>query len=219
MSAILYDSIARIARHEVNARATAGIGIVTEAYGADSSAKDYAVTVKMRDTGILLPRVPVAVYAAGFAALPAVNDLVVVVFTNGDISAGVVVGRLYSPDLEPPENADGQIVLRLPPGAGEPKINLEMKWDTPTISLKMDSDVAIECVKDKVEIKVGDLKATLTSAGGGRAEIAAGGSTLTMKKDGEIAVSSQGDLKLSGVNIEISAQGNLKIKGTKVDIN
>ncbi|SEL93594.1 hypothetical protein SAMN04489760_10151 [Syntrophus gentianae] len=219
MSAILYDSIARIARHEANARAIAGIGVVTQAYGADSSTKDYAVDVKMRDTGILLPRVPIAVNATGFAALPAVNDLVVVLFVNGDMNGGVVVGRLYSPDLEPPENADGQIVLRLPPGDSDPKINLELKWDPPSLSLKVDSDVAIECVKDKVEVKVGDLKATLTSAGGGRAEIAAGGSTLTLKKDGEISISSQGDLKLSGVNIEIAAQGSMKIKGAKVDIN
>ncbi|OPY13928.1 MAG: Phage-related baseplate assembly protein [Syntrophus sp. PtaB.Bin001] len=219
MSAILYDSIARIARHEVNARAVAGIGIVTQAYGADSSAKDYAVSVKMRDTGILLPRVPIAVDAAGFAALPAVNDLVVVLFVNGDINGGVVVGRLYSPDLEPPENADGQVVLRLPPGQSEPKIDLELKGDTPSLFLKIDKDVFVECLKDKVEIKVGSIKATLTSGGGGRAEIAAGGSTLTLKKDGEVAISSQSDLKLAGVNIEISAQGNLKLKGAKVDIN
>jgi phage baseplate assembly protein gpV len=219
MSAILYDSIARIARHEANARAIAGIGIVTQAYGADSSSKDYAVAVKMRDTGILLPRVPIAVDATGFAALPAVNDLVVVLFVNGDMHGGVVVGRLYSPDLEPPENAKGQIVLRLPPGDSQPKINLVFQGDKPSISLTVDSDVAIECLKDKVEVKCGDIKVTLTSAGGGRAEIAAGGSTLTLKKNGEISISAQGDLKLAGANIEISAQGNLKIKGAKVDIN
>jgi uncharacterized protein involved in type VI secretion and phage assembly len=167
------------------------------ANGADSTPR-LCRDVK-RDTGILLPRVPIAVDAAGFAALPAVSDLVVVLFVNGDINSGVVVGRLYSPDMEPPENADGQIVLRLPPGQSEPKINLEIKGDTPSISLKIDKDVAVECLKDKVEIKVGDIKATLTTgATDGRTGNRCRRIDADAEKDGDISISSQGDLKLAG---------------------
>ena len=93
MSSALYDSVARIARHEVNTRATAGVGRVVDIHPADGALPDHAVTVKMRDSGLVLPRVPVAVGVMGFAAIPAVDDLVVVLYLEGDYNAPVVVGR------------------------------------------------------------------------------------------------------------------------------
>lgn len=219
MSSLLFDSIARIACHEIKTRAVAGIGVVTEAFGANGT-PDYSVTVKMRDSGLVLPKVPVAVDATGFAALPDVDDLVVVLFTNGDLHAGVVVGRLYHPDLQPPKNAEKQIVLRLPAGADEPKLEMEIAPDPASLSLKIKEDVTVECVKDRVEIKVGDMKVALTTGGGGRAEIAAAGSAVTLKADGDITVKSAANLTLEASgNMEIKAAGTLAINGAKVDVN
>jgi phage baseplate assembly protein gpV len=219
MSTLLFNSISRIARHEAHARAIAGIGVVTEAFGANGT-PDYSVTVTMRDSGLVLPKVPIAVDATGFAALPDVNDLVVVLFTNGDLHSGVVVGRLYHPDLNPPKNAEKQIVMRLPAGSDEPKLNLEMAGDPAAVTLKIENDMAIECVKDRIEFKVGDMKVSLTTGGGGRAEIAAAGSTITLKADGDITIKSGANLTLeSAGNMEIKASGTLALKGAKVDIN
>src|SRR5206468_1941148 len=105
MSAVLFDSISRIARHEAQARAVAGIGKVTDVFTANGPQDgDYSVTVQMRDTGLILPKVPVAVGPMGFASIPDVGDLAVVVFMEGDYNAPVVVGRVYQPDIPPPEH-------------------------------------------------------------------------------------------------------------------
>src|SRR5262245_30021442 len=101
MSAALYDSITRIARHEVNGRAFAGVGRVVDVFPANDGQQDHAVSVEMRDSKLVLPRVPIAVDAMGFAAIPAMDELVVILFLEGDHNAPVMIGRLYHPDKNP----------------------------------------------------------------------------------------------------------------------
>lgn len=219
MNTALYESIARIARHEGNARPVAAIGRVVDLFPPSASSPDYAVSVELRDTGLVLPRVPVAVGMMGFAAIPAAEDLVVVLFAEGDYHAPVVVGRLYQPDIAPPEHKDGEMVLRLPPGKSEPDIDLTVVGEKPSITLKLPGDVIVEIVKEKVAIQVGDMKMELRAAGGGAAELAAGGSTITLKKDGDVTISAGGNMKLEANEIEISGSAKVKISGAQVDVN
>lgn len=219
MSSALYDSITRIARHEARAQATAGIGVVTEVHPAGAALKDHAATVKMRDTGLVLPRAAIAVGVLGFAAIPDVDDLVVVVFMDGDVNAPVIVGRLYDPDREPPTHAEEQIVLALPPGAATPELEMIVDGGAPSVKLTLPGDVAIEISDGLVDIVVGDMKLSVTGSGGGRAEVAAGDSKLTMKKNGDIVVTSAGKLKLEGTEVEISGSSKVKISGAQVEIN
>ena len=167
MSSVLFDSISRIARHEANARAVAGIGRVVDVFTAGDGQKDHAVSVEMRASGLVLPRVPIAVGVMGFAAIPTLDDLVVVVFANGDFNAPVVVGRLYHPDLDPPAHANDEIVLRLPAGEAEPKLNLTITSETPTFQLTLPGDVQLQLVEEEIKLAVGEVSATLTAAGGG----------------------------------------------------
>jgi phage baseplate assembly protein gpV len=218
MSSALYDSIARIARHEVRAQAVAGVGVVTEAHPA-AATKEHAATVTMRDTGLVLPRVPIAVGVLGFAAIPAVDDIVVVVFMDGDTNAPVIVGRLYDPEREPPKHAEGELVLALPPGAETPDLELVIDGKAPAVKLTLPGDVLIEIAEGKVSIAVGAMKVEVTGSGGGRAEIAAGGSKLTLKKDGDVVLSSAGKLKLEGTEVEISGSSKVKVSGAQVEIN
>lgn len=219
MSAALYESIARIARHEAAARAVGAVGQVTEIFPADGAAPDHAVSIKLRDSGVLLPRVPVAVGVLGFAAIPAVGDLVVVLFLDGDLNAPVVVGRLYHPDLNPPAHADGEIVLALPPGDDQAKVKLTIVPGTPSVLITLPGDVAIECVEDKAEIRAGELRATVDGSGGGRAEIAAGGSKITLKKDGDITLTTSGTFKIDAAVVDISGSTKITIAGSVVEIN
>ncbi|MBU1054937.1 MAG: hypothetical protein KKC46_14080 [Proteobacteria bacterium] len=219
MTSSLFESISRIARHEAKSQAIAGIGIVVESFPAGDEEPDYAVSVKMRDTGLVLPRVPIATGAMGFAAMPAADDVVVVVFMDGDYHAPVVIGQLYTPSKEPPEHNDDNIVLRLPAGSDEPKLNIEITRAKPSCTLTLSEDVSLEILKDSVAVKVGDINLTLTTAGGGRAEIGAGGSTIVMKKDGNITVTAKTKLVLEAQEIEINGQSQVKISGAKVDIN
>ncbi len=219
MSTALFESIARIARHEASARATAGLGRVVDVFTSSGPQGDHAVTVKMRDSGLVLPRVPVAVGVVGFAAIPAVGDLVLVVFTEGDINAPVVVGRLYNADDPPPEHGEDEIILRLPSGGGEPEFDFKLAAAEPSVTLKLPGDVKIEIAEGKVEIEVGAIRLSADSSGGGRAEVAAGGSSIVIKQDGDVTLTSANKLKLEGTEVEISGSARVKIQGTQVEIN
>jgi len=221
VSSALFDSISRIARHETNARATAGVGKVTDIYPSDGAAADYAATVEMRDSGLILPRVPVAAGVLGAVAIPAVGELVVVVFMDGDYNAPVIVGRLYHPDQNPPQHGAGQIVLALPSGPDDPDLKLEVDGGKPSVKFELPgSEVLIEIVEKKILIQVGEVAVTVQGSGGGRAEIAAGGSKITLKKDGDITISaSAGKLTLEANEIEIAGSSRVKISGAQVEIN
>lgn len=215
----LFSSMSRIARHEAAARPVASVGKVTGIFPNQGAPPDHAVSVQLRDSGIILNRVPVAVGAMGFAAIPAVDDLVVVTFLEGDFHSPVVVGRLYHPAQEAPKHQDGQLVLRLPSGASAPDLQCEITGDPPAVKLTLPGDVVIEVVKEKITLVVGDIKATLDGAGGGRLELAAGSSKITMKKDGDILVKAAGNLKLEATEIEISGQAKVKVSGGVVEMN
>jgi phage baseplate assembly protein gpV len=221
VSAALFESIARIARHEASARAIASAGSVVDIFPHDDAGTDHACSVALRDTGVLLPRVPIAVGALGFCAIPRVGDLVLVVFLDGDVNAPVVVGRLYSGELDPPKHADGELVLQLPPGDADPKLTLKIAQAEPSLRLTLpgDPEMSLQCEAGKAELRVGDMTVTLDGAGGGRAEIAAGSARITIKKDGDIAISSPGNLKLEADQIEISGTSKVKISSTEVEIN
>lgn len=220
MSSALYDSIARIARHEARANAVCGIGVVTDAFANDGSGPpDYAVSVTMRDTQIELPRVPIAVGALGFAAIPAVDDVVIVVFANGDYNAPIVVGRLYHADEQPPTHSDGQLVLGLPPGQSTPDINLVVDGNAPSIDLTLPGDVDLNAADSKVTLTVGKLSITIDASGSGQIQMAAGSSSVTINQDGDIEINAAGDIKLQGTNIDIEASGQVKIQGATVGVN
>ena len=215
----LFDCISRVARHEASARPVASIGLVTSIHPTDSVPPDHAVTVELRESKLVLPRVPVAVGAMGFAAIPAVGELVLVVFSEGDYHAPVVVGRIYTPDLEPPQHKDGQLVLSLPPGAAEPTLNCEVAGQPASVKVTIGSDIAVEWDEEKLVFQSGDLKVSIDGTGGGRVEIAAGGTAMTLKKDGDVSIKSSGKLKLEANEIEIASQSKVKVNGAILELN
>ena len=219
MSRTLYEGVVRIARHEAAARATASVGTVVDLFDAGGDPKDHAVSVKLRDSGLVLPRVPVAVGVMGFAAIPAVGDLVLVVFLDGDFNAPVVVGRIYHPDQDPPGHEREEIVLALPSAADPPDLKLRVKSQEPSIRLTLPGDVSIEIEEGVVGLAVGAMKVRIESGGGGRAQIAAGGSMITLKQDGDVSVKSAGKLTLEGVEVEVSGTSKVKVSGAQVEIN
>ena len=213
----LAEAVARIARHEAAARAVAAVGEVTEAH---SGTTDHAVTVRLRDTDLLLPRVPVAVGVLGYAAIPAVGDLVLVVFGEGDRNAPVVVGRLYHPDVNPPDHADGQIVLALPAGADEPDVRVLVEPGAKKVSIEIGGETRAEITDTEVRLQVADdLAAKLETAGGGRIELSAGGSTLTLKKNGDVTLKAAGKLELSGTEVAVNGTAKVAVKGALVELN
>jgi phage baseplate assembly protein gpV len=208
MTLTLYETLQRIVQEELGRVRTAELAIVQEQYPhADDSDKDnYACTVRLRDSGIVLEQVPVATSRIGCVSVPALNELVLVQFVGGDINAPIITGRLYNDEDRPPVNDDGQAITHLPLGAEDSDaVHIELhSGETRELVFKLGSGIEINVRDDDpvVELKVD----------GGRL-------TLQVDRDGAVALESQGKVELKGNEISIEAQGQLNLKGGTVNIN
>jgi phage baseplate assembly protein gpV len=214
----LFDSIARIARHEVAARPTAAAGRVTAVHGTGAAAPDHAVDVELRDALTLLPRVPIAVGALGAVVTPTVGDLVLVVFAEGDVHGPVVVGRLHHAALPPPAHEAGQVVLALPPGADQPGVAMTLDGGAPSVELTI-GELTISVTDHRVEVASGQLRLRLDAAGTEQAELAVGEATLRLSASGDVSLSTSGALKLEAATVEITGQAKVAVTGGLVEIN
>ncbi|HEX5414786.1 MAG TPA: hypothetical protein VFZ25_03910 [Chloroflexota bacterium] len=222
------QTIRDIARFELEQRWTTALGIVKSVHGNDGTEKRYACTVELRDTRIVLPKVPIATGLIGTAALPREKDLVVVVFVGGDLHEAVIVGRLYTDDVDPPENGSGDLVAVLPGDEVSSEKRIEFKVATPgdgtrdiTLSLDGPVKVFLEIKDDGVTIQTTDasIKLSQSSASDGQAEIKVGGSKITLTQSGDVTVEAIGTLKLHGSQVEIDGDASVKIAGTTIDLN
>ena len=203
MTLTLFESIQRIVQDELQRVRTAELAVVQEQHPADPD--NYACTVVLRDSGIVLRNVPVATSRIGAVAIPAVGELVLVQFVGGDVNAPVIVGRLYNDRDRPPENEDGRAVLHLPLGAA----------DGDAVHVELKSGATRE-----LSIKLGDGLTFVLRDDDPVVEIDAGGQAkVTIERDGTVAVKSSGKLELKASEIKVEAQGKLTLKGATVNIN
>lgn len=216
MNVDLLPDLRRLIREEVQALRSAELAIVQDQHphGSDGDTDNYAVTVRLRDTGIVLSHVPVATGRLGMVAIPPVGALVLVQFIAGDIHAPVVTGTFYTDEDRPPVNADGQVIWSLPASAGpSDAVRLEVSSaDQRAIVLKVGDAVTVE-LKDHdpaVSIDVGG-NAQLTIESDGTVTINSA-QALTVKASSELTVESQG-------NMELKAAGTMTIKGSVINLN
>lgn len=211
----LFDTIRRIVQEELGRVRTAELAIVQEQhpYSGEGSEENYACTVRLRDSGIVLRKVPVSTQMIGMASIPAIDDLVLVHFLGADLNAPIITGRLYNDQDRPPAHEDGQLVLHLPPGA-DPQEALQLKIQSGEkleVQLTLGERLHLVMRDDDpvVELSVADGKATL--------QIDADGAT-TLQSQGALTLKS-GTIALEGDSIAIEAAGELKLKGGTVNIN
>jgi len=204
----LFESIQRIVRDELAQVRTSELAVVEEQHphASDSDTDNYACTVALRDSGIVLEQVPVATGRIGTASIPAVGELVLVHFLNGDINSPVIVGRLYNDEDRPPPNDDGQAIWHLPNGASDDDaVHLEVHSNgSRKARVKVGSALVLDLQDDDIVIGI--------DVGGGNA-------SLRMKKDGTIEIKGK-DIKLEAdSDLDIKASGTLTLKGSTVNIN
>ncbi len=208
MTFTLYETIQKIVRQEIAKVRTAELAIVEEQHPhADASDKDnYACTVRLRDSGIVLKQVPVATSRIGTASIPEVGNLVLVQFVGGDIQSPIITGRLYNDEDRPPPNDDGQAILHLPLDAADSDaVHMELhSGDRRELVMKLGDGVTLNIRDDDpvVELSVDSGKATITVA-----------------RDGAVTLESNGKVQIKGNEIAIEAQGQLNLKGATVNIN
>lgn len=215
MSAELYETLRGIVRSELEALRTAELAVVQEQHPheSDGDADNYACTVVLRDSGLVLRRVPVATGRAGVVSIPDVGELVLVQFLHGDLNAPVIVGSLYNDEDRPPVNSDGQAILHLPLGAGDADaVHLEASSvDRRELLVRVGGALELRLTDDDPVVQL--------DVGGGKA-------TLTIDSDGSVTLASNADLTLEGNSVTISgnqiaieATGTVDVSGAAINLN
>jgi len=221
----IVQTVRGIARDEAAKRWYPAFGIVKSIHGGT---REHACTVQLRETGIVLPSVPIATGLIGTAALPREGDLVLVVFAAGDLHAPVVVGRLYDDKVDPPDHAPGELIAFLPGGETDDSKGLQVKLQTPgdgsralTVTLGGSVEVELELSDNAIKLKTQDAKLELTQSGSsdGKAKLEVGGSSLTIEQSGDISIKASGKLSLKATQIEINGDATVKVAGQTIDLN
>lgn len=218
MNDVLYDAVSRIARHEADSRSWATIGVVDEVHRDLLVADDHAVSVRLRDSGVVVPRLPVAVGALGFAATPAVGDAVVVLFADGDPHGGVVVGRLYNRDVPPPPHGDGQLVLQLPAGSPSPDLDVLADPATPELTLHV-GGTTIEITGRSATLTIGDAELVVDGGSPASVSCTVGQASLVIGANGDVALEAATTLELKATEVLIEGSARVSVSGGVVEVN
>ena len=208
LRAIVRDEMARVRAPE--------LGVVTQAFprDADGNKSNHQVNLRLRESGVELQRVPVAVSRLGLSALPREGDLVLVSFVGGDLNAPIAVGCLYDDEAHPPVAQLGEVVYQPPEDeeSGVRRFHLELKnGSTITVddeSLKVTlGDTALEVTKD------GDV--LIKAKGKIRLESQA---DIELEAQGAAKLNASGDLSAKGMSATVEGQSAAKLKGAQVSL-
>lgn len=220
----LVQTVRGIARDEVSQRWTTATAVVKSLHGGS----EHACTVQLRESGLLLPRVPIAVGVLGAVALPNEGDLVIVAFAGGDVHGGVIVGSVYDENTAPPDHGPGQVVLNLPAGETSDDARLLLTVNVPgdgtrSATLTLGGSVTVSVTVDDggVVVTAGEASLALkqSSSSDGTAELKVGGSSVLIEQGGDVTVKATGTLTLEGTKVEISGDATVKVAGQTIALN
>lgn len=209
MTPDLVELIQAVVRDEIRKLRVAEAGVVTQLYSHESGSdkNNYECGVRLRDSGLELPRVPVATARIGLAAIPNVGDLVLVQFIGGDLHGAVITGRLYNDADRPPESKAKEWVYASP-DAAESGVR-RLYFELPNNNKLLIDD-------DKLALEMGDTKITVNNGGDVEIQSAA---KLVVDAQGNCEVKSQGDVSLeAGGALKLKATGAVTIEGLSVAV-
>jgi uncharacterized protein involved in type VI secretion and phage assembly len=210
----LLDSLRAIIRDEIAAHRPPELGIVTQVYPGDGAAGNHQADLRLRGSGLELARVPVAVPRLGFSLLPRPDDVVVVLFIDGDVHAPVVVGSLYDADRHPPQAGalDAMFVSPDDQDSGVKRLHIATPGGGKlTID---DGGLLFEAGGTKLQIaQDGDV--TVNAAKAISLEAQAG---VSLKAGSDMTIEAVTTLTLKGAQVAIEGQAEAKLKGAAVTI-
>jgi len=216
----IVETIQEIVRSEMRTIRIAELGVV-EAVGPhsdDSDSDNYGCDVRLKNTGLLLKRVPVATGHIGSVAIPNVGDLVLLGFAKGDVNQPILLGRLYTDDDRPPLSTTNSLVMHLPLHADDDAAikgtirNIEANDPPREIIVEMPPKITVRITDGTVRATAGNSEMTLDQpdGSGGTVTVVAGGTKITMNQDGDVTVEAVGDLTLrSGGSMTLDASQSL----------
>lgn len=217
----MVETLQAIVRQELARLRITELGVVEALYPHEAAddKDNYGCDVKLKGSGLLLKRVPVATGHVGTAAVPNVGDLVLLAFDRGDVNQPLVIGRLYNDEDRPPLNRADEVIFRLPLAEPEdqtikaavrnhqdesPARRIEVEMP-PKITLLVD-DGSVTATAGKTELKLDQ-----PGGSGGTVTVVAGSTRITLDQDGDVTVEAAGSMSLS-------ARGDLTLEGQSVSI-
>lgn len=218
----LVDTIAAIVRRELAQLRLTELGVVTEVHPhrAAGDEDNYGCDVRLKGSGLDLPRVPVATGHIGTVAIPNVGDLVLVSFDRGDVHQPVIVGRVYNDEDRPPPSTTDEVVFRLPLAEADDRSvlgsvrNHQDASPARQVEIELAPTVKVRVVDRAIVATAGQTEMHLEQpgGGGGKVTVKAGGSTIEMDEDGDVSVTAVGSMTITvGNDLSITAGGDVDI--------
>ena len=219
----IITTLQEIIRHELRGVRVAELGLVEGVYphGANGDRDNYGCDVRLKNSGLLLKRVPVATGHIGTAAIPNKGDLVLLAFDKGDVNQPIVIGRLYNDVDRPPLNNPNEVIFRLPLAEADDKTVLAAIRNLPAnsppreIIVEMPPKITVRITDGTVRAAAGktEMKLDQPDGSGGTVTVVAGRTKITMNQDGDVVVEAAGAMSLKATR-DLSLEGqNVKIKG------
>jgi len=218
----IVDTIQDIVRHELRSVRVAELGLVDAVYPHSSSGDDdnYACDVRLKNSGLLLKRVPVATGHIGTAAIPNQGDLVLLAFDKGDVNQPILIGRLYNDSDRPPLNNPNEVIFRLPLAQADDQTvkaairNIQSNSPPREVIVEMPPKITVRITDGTVRATAGksEMKLDQPDGSGGTVTVLAGQTQITMNQDGDVTVEAAGGMTLR-------ANGDVSIEGQSVKIN
>jgi phage baseplate assembly protein gpV len=218
----IVDTIQEIVRHELRGVRVAELGLVDAVYPHSSSGDNdnYACDVRLKNSGLLLKRVPLATGHIGTAAIPNVKDLVLLAFDQGDVNQPIIIGRLYNDDDRPPLNNPDEVIFRLPLAEDDNKTvkaavrNHQSNSPPREMIVEMPPKITVRITDGTVRATAGksEMKLDQPDGSGGTVTVLAGQTQITMNQDGDVTIEAAGSMTLK-------ANGDVSIEGQNVKIS
>lgn len=226
----LIGSIREIVRQELRTVRITELGLVEAVYphAAEDDTDNYGCDVRLKNSGLLLKRVPVASGHIGTVAIPNVGDLVILAFPQGNVNQPIVIGRLYNDEDRPPLNNPDEVVFRLPLAAPDDRTvmaairNIEDNDPPREMIVEMPPKITVQITDGTVRATAGKTEMMLDQQGssGGEVTVVAGRTKITMSQDGDVSIESAGAMKvkatssleMEAASIKLKAQGALSLE-------
>jgi phage protein D len=154
---------------------------------------------------------------AGFAALPDVDDEVLVAFEHGDFGRPFVLGGMWNGQHKLPPETEGAASGEMP---------LVRTWHSRTghlIAMYDNSDNKIEIITQgghKISLDDAGKKIEISSSGGLKITLDDNSSQVAIESGSTVEIKASSNMKLeAGGNLDIEASGQVNIKGAMVNLN
>lgn len=221
MATTIVGTVQEIVRAELRGLRVAELGVVEQVrpHRAGSDGDNYGCDVRLKNSGLLLPRVPVATGHIGSVAVPNVGDLVLLAFEQGDVNQPVIIGRLYDDAVRPPVNDVDEVVFRLPVAADDDRsvlasVHNHQDGSPPReLLVRMPPKLTVRLNDGEVHAAAGHSELTVAEQEGARGAVTlvSGRTSVTVDQDGDVTVRSAG-------SITLRADGDVSLEGRTVTV-